>query len=154
MNAKLKQKLHNELSSSVCIIWRVDFIVLQVDDGTYVYVIDEVDIDNIDSFQKNRPQLFPSKTDVVGKLNPIEYYHEVGAEIVEIKSLRNNKEASRIIKKITRDQHKNQQTNQLENLQTAINEIQTATTLANSILTNSEPDTGQLLCEITDRQEQ
>jgi len=67
-----------------------DFIVLQVDDGTYVYAIDEVDIDDIDSFQKIRPQLVPSKTDVVGKLNPIKYYHEIGAEIVEIKSLRNN----------------------------------------------------------------
>ena len=43
---------------------------------------------------------------------------------------------------------------QLTNLQTAINEIRTASTLPNSTITNTEPDTGQLMRELTKRQEQ
>ncbi|MGK3759691.1 MAG: hypothetical protein ACI8RD_012008 [Bacillariaceae sp.] len=55
-----------------------------------MYAIEEVDKDNIDS-SNNRPKLVPSEDGIVGKVNPIEYFNEVGAErIVVNTSLRNN----------------------------------------------------------------
>lgn len=69
-----------------------DFIVLQVDDGTYVYAIEEVDKDDSHS-SKKQIKLVPSG-DVVGKLNPTEYHNQVGAERVEIKNFRNKNKNS------------------------------------------------------------
>ena len=55
-----------------------------------MYAIEEVDKDSID-FPNSRPKLVPSEDGVVGKINPIEYYSELGAKTIVVNtSLRSN----------------------------------------------------------------
>eukprot|EP00536_Pseudo-nitzschia_multiseries_P001084 jgi/Psemu1/180155/e_gw1.13.92.1 len=75
-----------------------DFIVLQADDGTYVYATEEnVDEENSDSTIRQKTKLIPSQADIVGKLNPTAFYEELGAERVVVNNLnRRNSTSSRI----------------------------------------------------------
>jgi len=62
-----------------------DFIVLQADDGTYVYAIEE----KVEDETKNtRTKLIPSKGDIVGRFNSAVLYEEVGAERVVVGNVR------------------------------------------------------------------
>ena len=67
-----------------------------------MYAIEEVDKDNID-FPNSRPKLVPSEDGVVGKINPIEYYNELGAETIVVKTtLRNNSNFTNSIVRLAR----------------------------------------------------
>jgi M6 family metalloprotease-like protein len=71
----------------------LDFIVLQADDGTYVYAIEEEEAEANDTDyleKKATTKLIPSKGDIVGKLNLATQYEEVGAERVVVRNVRNS----------------------------------------------------------------
>ena len=64
----------------------LDFIVMEDDDGTYVYAVEEEDTEDTGTNSSLRTtKILPSKGDIVGKLNRTELYEEVGENRIEVR---------------------------------------------------------------------
>ena len=74
-----------------CCLFRLDFILLEADDGTYVYAIEEEETEDKDKKSvKKAKKLIPSNGDIVGKFDLTALSEEFGTKRIEVINKRNN----------------------------------------------------------------